>query len=115
MYGIVWLMATPLHNRPQTPGCSTLRTAPAGGEVVNRCCGKDLGPVEDHEAPSEEDIARFGDVTRTCPNCREEVYDDAEVCYHCGEAFAQADKPLPIWAIAAAGLVVLGMLIVLIR
>jgi hypothetical protein len=67
--------------------------------------------MEDHEAPSQEDIERFGGATRTCPECREEVYDDAEVCYHCGHAFsASADAPLPRWAIVAAVLVVGGLL-----
>lgn len=39
------------------------------------------------ENPSPEDIERFGDVTRTCPECRKDVFDDAAVCYHCGHAF----------------------------
>lgn len=101
-----------------TPSRTSRRTCcadPAAGQVVNRCCGKDLGPMEDHEAPSQEDIERFSSVTRTCPHCKEDVYDDAELCYHCGEALVQADKPLPIWVAAAAVLVLLGMLLMILR
>lgn len=39
--------------------------------------------------PSEDDLERFGGVTRTCPSCGKEVYDDAALCYHCGEAMEQ--------------------------
>ena len=39
------------------------------------------------EMPSDEDVERFGDVTRTCPECAKEVFDDAAICYHCGHAF----------------------------
>ncbi len=39
------------------------------------------------ENPSEDDIQKFGDVTRTCPECKKDVFDDAAVCYHCGYAF----------------------------
>ncbi len=39
------------------------------------------------ENPSEDDIQRFGDITRVCPECKKEVFDDAAVCYHCGHAF----------------------------
>lgn len=71
--------------------------------------------MEDHELPSEEDLARFSDVTRTCPHCKEDVFDDAELCYHCGEALVQAERPLPIWVVAAGLLVVAGMLMMILR
>jgi uncharacterized protein (DUF983 family) len=68
--------------------------------------------MEDHEAPSEEDLERFSGVTRMCPECREEVYDDAEVCYHCGHVFsATDDKPLPKWAVVTAAVSVVGLLV----
>ena len=43
------------------------------------------------EGPSDDDIERFGDVTRTCPECRKQVFDDAAVCYHCGHAFEEPE------------------------
>ncbi|MBC7773570.1 MAG: hypothetical protein H7210_13830 [Pyrinomonadaceae bacterium] len=84
-------------------GCSpnALRRAPADGEVVNKpCCGgKDLGPMRDDEGPSEADIARFGDVTQTCPKCKSELYDDTEICWKCGHAFTSGGhKAVPKWA-----------------
>jgi uncharacterized protein (DUF983 family) len=65
--------------------------------------------MSDDEAPSEADIEAFGDVTRTCPECKTDVYDEATVCHNCGHAFA-GDKSggLPTWAVfTGVGLVVL--------
>jgi uncharacterized protein (DUF983 family) len=65
--------------------------------------------MSDREDPSPEDLERFSGVTRACPACGEEVYDDAEVCYHCGEAMgSSSQRPLPTWAIIAAILAIVG-------
>jgi uncharacterized protein (DUF983 family) len=45
-----------------------------------------IDPDELDEAPSEEDLERFGDVTQKCPQCGTELYDDVEVCWKCGHA-----------------------------
>ena len=99
------------------PSGRELRRAPASGDVVNRpCCGgRDLGPLEDHEGPSEADIERFGDAIQKCPECKSELYDDAEVCWKCGHAMMAADrtKPVPKWMVIAAGLVLAGFVIAL--
>ncbi len=84
-----------------------IRRAPASGEVVNRgCCGgRDLGPVEDHEGPSESDIAKFDDVTSKCPECGVELYDDVAVCWKCGHAVSastQSGSGVPAWAVVVA-------------
>lgn len=73
--------------RRHSGGPGGLRRAPASGDVVPS--RKKRGHDEDDldENPSMEDIERFSDVTRTCPECRKEVFDDAAVCYHCGHAF----------------------------
>lgn len=88
----------------------------AGGKVSNACCGgRDLGPVGDHEGISEEDMERFSGVTRECPECRTEVYDEAELCHSCGHHFTAGDssKGLPTWAVVAlvvvVGVAVLGI------
>lgn len=73
-----------------------LRCAPASGPVVNRCCGRDLGPLHDDEGPSEDDIRRFSGVTQSCPACRAELYDDAEICWSCGHALG-APSGRPGW------------------
>ncbi|MBX3358672.1 MAG: hypothetical protein KF745_09610 [Phycisphaeraceae bacterium] len=84
-------------------GCCGPARAGASARPVGGCCGKDLGPLDvDLEAPSEDDVARFSDVTRTCPHCRKEVYDDAEICYHCGESMSPAAARMPVWVIVAA-------------
>lgn len=61
-----------------------LRKAPISGDVVraNRSRMHD----EDDDGPSQEDIERFGDVTRTCPECKKDVFDESALCYHCGHA-----------------------------
>lgn len=51
----------------------------------------DIGEGLDPEGPSAEDLDRFGDEFRTCPNCGRQIYDQAEVCPHCREAII--DKP----------------------
>lgn len=102
-------------------GCSpkALRRAPVGGEVVNKpCCGgRDLGPMRDDEGPSEEDIARFDDVTQTCPECKAVLHDDTEICWKCGHAFTIGrTKPVPKWAvIGIVGVCVAFIAVMLIR
>jgi zinc-ribbon domain len=41
------------------------------------------------------------DVTMPCPHCREPVYDDAELCPHCGQYLSREDAPSrkPWWVI----------------
>ncbi len=48
------------------------------------------------EDPSPEDMERFGSATRTCPECKSEVYDDAEICHECGHAFSGEAKSHPL-------------------
>lgn len=96
-----------------------IKAAPASGEVVNRgCCGgRDLGPLQNREEPHPDDIERFSGVTRTCTACRKEVYDDAEVCYHCGEALdASVDgtKPVPKWVVVTAIVAMTALMVVVI-
>lgn len=68
---------------------------------------------EDDLGPSRADLERFSGVTRPCPACRREVYDDAEVCYHCGELMSgRGQNRPPVWAILAAALALLGFLAV---
>ena len=76
------------------------------------CCGgKDLGPMSKYEEPSAEDLERFSDVTRTCPECKNEVHDDAEICYHCGHVFGESvSTRIPPWAVGVACLAILAML-----
>ncbi len=69
--------------KPRNP----LRIGPSSGDVVPSRPRPNRPPRELDEGPSDEDIQRFGDVTRTCPECRKEVFDDAAICYHCGHAF----------------------------
>jgi predicted nucleic acid-binding Zn ribbon protein len=56
---------------------------------------------EDHEGPSRRDRQRFNDVTRACPSCGKQVFDDASVCYHCGETMdiPSGPKPNALWKV----------------
>lgn len=57
---------------------------------------------EADEGPSEADIQRFSDATRTCPDCSTEVYDDAALCWKCGSAMKAKQSSPPAWAIIVA-------------
>src|SRR5262245_21706897 len=101
-----------------------IRIAPATGEVVDPgkccspgrrgharagCCGRDLGPMETHEEPSEEDIERFSGVTRDCPHCGKEISDEADQCHFCGESEdAGPRRPIPKWTAVAVVLVIIA-------
>jgi len=70
--------------------------------------------MSDDEGPSEADIERFGDVTQTCPACSAELYDDAEMCWKCGHAFASgASRPMPKWVFVSVGAVLAAFVAVL--
>jgi len=57
-------------------------------------------PTDDD--PTEADLEKFGGVTRPCPECRTELYDDAEVCWKCGHVLSSAPKaPKMVWVVAA--------------
>src|SRR5262245_46278337 len=109
-----------------------IRLAPVTGDVVSRgragakdsCCTplaggcgcrKDLGPMDDHEDPSPEDVERFSDVTLTCPSCGKEVHDEAELCYHCGGAFTAETKGPPVWIIITAVIMAIGLIFLAVR
>lgn len=65
----------------------------------------------DPEGPSAEDLAKFGDEFITCPNCKRSIYDQSELCPHCGEAIERPKASVPVWAIVTA-VVVVGVLVV---
>jgi uncharacterized OB-fold protein len=78
------------------------------------------GPVEDYQqddgdadGPSEEDIARFSDVTVKCPGCGTELFDDVRDCWKCGRTLDSRnthETGLPTWVVLTA--VVLLILVV---
>jgi hypothetical protein len=41
-----------------------------------------MAPPRD-EGPSPEDLRRFGSATAYCPDCRAEIWDQADVCPKC--------------------------------
>ncbi|MGH7130703.1 MAG: hypothetical protein ACREJO_02010 [Phycisphaerales bacterium] len=85
----------------------SIRKAPTSGEVIDRRVLAHRDPND--EGPSPEDIERFSNVTRRCPACNKEVFDDAEICYHCGEAMnaREHDKRADWRAVVVIVLVVL--------
>jgi len=62
------------------------------------------------EGPDESDIKRFSDVTRTCPACRADVYDDAELCWQCGHAFTASKSAPSKFTIVIVGVLILAFL-----
>lgn len=82
-----------------------LRRAPVSGDVVGRGgTGEhefDEDPTDD--GPTAADIERFSSVTRRCPSCAKDVFDDAEVCYHCGEPMLSVKSTgPPMWVVITA-------------
>jgi hypothetical protein len=76
------------------------------------------GSVEDYqqadgdaEGPSEEDIARFSDVTVKCTGCGTELLDDVQECWKCKKpvgARGSHETGLPTWVVlTAVGLLLL--------
>ena len=66
--------------------------------------------------PTPEDVDAFSGVTRTCPECNSEVYDQAELCWKCGHAFSGEPKALPSrWVVAIVILVVIVLAIGFLR
>jgi len=101
-------------SRPENPGDDprdrkAIRRAPSSGDVVPARPRPDSRIPDDD--PSPEDIARLDNPVRTCPECRKEVFDDAEVCYHCGHAFSRAPKGPSGMQIAIVALIVLAFLV----
>lgn len=67
----------------------------------------------DPDGPSEADIERFGSEFKTCPDCGDEVYDQAEFCTACNHAFEGADEPsgIPMWAMLIAALLLIAFVL----
>lgn len=63
------------------------------------------------EGPSADDIERFGNVTRRCPECGKDVFDDVAICYHCGYAMEKTAAPgkTPVWVIVTVVLVMVSI------
>lgn len=73
---------------------------------------------ETDEFPSEEDIERFNNVTRTCPECGKEVFDDAALCYHCGHAFertTEGSTPNKKWVVAVVVVIIAAFAVLALR
>ena len=74
-------------------------------------------PWDDPEAPDEEDLERFGGDMIRCPDCGEEIYDEAPRCPSCGTWLSGADRAgsgrLPAWLVAlVVALILISFLLV---
>jgi predicted amidophosphoribosyltransferase len=70
-------------------------------------------PVEDtSDAPRQADIDALDDVSKPCPECRADLYDDAEVCWKCGHALRGEAAPPKAW-VKWAAIVLLMVFVVL--
>lgn len=85
-----------------------IRRAPAAGDVVPARQRPEREEID--EGPSEEDLARLDGLTRTCPACGQEVFDDTDVCYHCGHAFSTRDKATNWKHLVIAAAIILAFL-----
>lgn len=87
-----------------------LRRAPLSGEVVSRPRTRPVREVDDD--PSPDDVERFNNVTQTCPHCGKEVFDDVDVCYHCGLAIGSGvGRKAPLWILVVVVVLVAGFVL----
>lgn len=90
-----------------------IRRAPAAGDVVQSRRVQREDDDEFDEGPQQADIERFSHVTRNCPACKKDVFDDSAVCYHCGHAFEKTtagSTKTPLWVIVTVMAVVVAMI-----
>lgn len=66
----------------------------------------------DPDGPSAEDLDRFGDEFKRCPECKSLVYDQSEMCQACGYAFEREPKGIPPWAVVVVVLVLIAFVLV---
>lgn len=66
----------------------------------------------DPEGPSEDDLERFGEEFRPCPECGADVYDQVPLCPKCGHAFDDKAIGLPLWMVATACIIVVAMILI---
>jgi hypothetical protein len=67
---------------------------------------------DDREAPDPSDRDDIDDddaETVSCPHCRKSVYEQAEICPHCGSFISFSDeRRQPLWIWIAAILALIG-------
>ncbi len=87
------------------------RKAPRSGEVESRSLRR-REMEDDADMPNPADVRRLNDnVTRRCPNCKKEIFDDAEVCYHCGDAVVTgSSRGQSPWVVVVIALIIVAFL-----
>jgi predicted nucleic acid-binding Zn ribbon protein len=69
---------------------------------------------DDPDEPDESEMD-FGDSAdlRPCPSCRKPIYDEAEVCPHCGNYVGEekAKHRKPLWFVLAAIIIIATILL----
>lgn len=66
---------------------------------------------EDDGLPNPEDVKRLSEpATKRCPHCKKEVYEDTDICYHCGLAISGSRSNQSTIVIVVVILVVFAMI-----
>lgn len=60
------------------------------------------------------DLERFGNEYQTCPSCKNEVYDQSELCHICGHVFEEPASKPALWVLIVVAVVILSMLVLFI-
>ena len=64
------------------------------GEMTKR-----RGQQMPDDGPSEADLERFSGVTRPCPKCKADLYDEVEICWKCGHHLSAKDEGPASWIV----------------
>lgn len=70
----------------------------------------DINEGLDPEGPSGSDLDRFGDELTPCRHCGKSIYDQAEICPHCGGYVVESTKSISVWALAGVLFLILLLL-----
>jgi hypothetical protein len=72
--------------------------------------------LDENEYPDDDDLDQSSDDLLRCPECDEEVYEDAEQCPYCGQYIVHSTHPFhgrSGWWIALGALGIIAVILAL--
>lgn len=91
-------------------GSFPIRPAPRDGNVEARPLRRRPSD-EDAGLPNPDDVKRLNDpAVRRCRNCKKEIYEDTDICYHCGEAQMAGSGRPRLWVVIVIIIMIVAFL-----